>query len=51
MTSPMMMLGSGEEGGPPRSVQFSMVEEKSCAGLGKESERRERERERGEVGR
>jgi hypothetical protein len=28
-----------------------MVEEKSCAGLGKESERRERERERGEVGR
>jgi hypothetical protein len=42
-----MMRGSGEEAGPPPSVQLSEVEEKSSGGLGEESERRER----GEVGR
>jgi hypothetical protein len=44
--SATMMRGSGEEAGPPPSVQFSAVEEKSSAGLGEESERKSERRER-----
>jgi hypothetical protein len=43
--------GSGSEAGPPSSMQFSAVEEKSAAGLGEESERKSERRERGEIGR
>jgi hypothetical protein len=42
--SATMMRGSGEEAGPPPSVQFSAVEEKSSAGLGEESERKSERR-------
>jgi hypothetical protein len=40
------MRGSGEEARPPPLVQFSVVEEKSSASLGEESERKSERRER-----
>jgi hypothetical protein len=46
------MRGSGEEAGPPPSVQLSEVEEKLSGGLGRRAKGRVRgEREIGEVGR